>query len=78
MGCCCVVVVVCVLFVDIGQVQARSTEHPELDGAFMRAFDYEKWENWASDADVGWGAWSVESGWTQSWITTVLGMRVSE
>ncbi len=31
----------------------------------------------ASDADVGWGAWSVESGWTQSWITIVLGMRVS-
>jgi hypothetical protein len=44
------------------RLQARSTERPELDGAFMRAFDYEKWEAWASDADVGWGAWSVESG----------------
>ena len=57
------------------RLQARSTEHPELDGAWMRAFDYKKWEAWASDADIGWGAWSVESGWTQSWITTTLGMR---
>ena len=31
---------------------------------------------WASDADAGWGAWSVESGWTQSWVTIVLGMRL--
>jgi hypothetical protein len=22
--------------------QAKSTEHPDLDGAFFRAFDYEK------------------------------------
>jgi hypothetical protein len=36
----------------------------------------EKWEAWASDADIGWGAWSVESGWTQSWITITLGMRL--
>ena len=47
-----------------------------MDGAFFRAFDYSKWEAWASDADIGWGAWSVESGWTQSWITTVLGLRL--
>jgi hypothetical protein len=56
--------------------QARSAERPELDGAWMRAFDFKKWEAWASDGDVGWGAWSVESGWTQSWITITLGMRV--
>jgi hypothetical protein len=60
----------------IVRLQAKSTERPELDGAFMRAFDYVKWENWASDGDIGWGAWSVESGWTQSWITMTLGMRV--
>ena len=41
----------------------------------MRAIDYVKWENWASGGDIGWGAWSVESGRTQSWITTTLGMR---
>ena len=59
----------------IVRLQARSTEHPALDGAFFRAFDYVKWEAWASDADIGWGAWSVESGWTQSWITITLGLR---
>ena len=58
------------------RIQTRSEEHPELDGAYFRAFDYEKWEAWGSDADIGWGAWSVETGWTQSWITTVTGMRL--
>ena len=59
------------------RVQARSgaSERPELDGAYFRAFDFEKWEVWASDADVGWGAWSVETGWTQSWISTTLALR---
>jgi hypothetical protein len=60
----------------IVRIQAKSTIHPEVDGAFFRAFDYKKWEAWASDADIGWGAWSVESGWTQSWITIVLGLRL--
>jgi hypothetical protein len=57
------------------RAQARSSELPALDGAFFRAFDFGKWEAWASDADLGWGAWSVESGWTQSWLTTLLGLR---
>ena len=26
-----------------------SEAHPELAGAWFRAFDYERWENWASD-----------------------------
>ena len=26
------------------RVQARSSARPELDGAYMRAFDFEKWE----------------------------------
>ena len=58
------------------RAQASSKIHNELDGAFFRAFDYEKWEAWGSDADIGWGAWSVETGWTQSWITTVLGLHI--
>ena len=57
------------------RIQIRSQEHPELDGAWYRAFNYRRWEYWASNADVGWGAWSVESGWTQGWITTVLALR---
>ena len=58
------------------RIQSRSTAHPELNGGYMRAFDFSKWEVWASDADLGWGAWSIETGWTQSWVTTTLGMRV--
>ena len=26
-------------------------------------------------ADVGWGAWAIETGWTQAWITSVLALR---
>jgi hypothetical protein len=49
--------------------------HPYLDGAWMRSFDYELWEYWGSSADQGWGAWCVESGWTNAWIAAVLAMR---
>lgn len=38
----------------IVRLQTHSTEHPELDGAFFRAWDFAKWEVWASDADIGW------------------------
>ncbi len=57
------------------RIQIKSEKHPELDGAWFRAFDFKRWEYWASNGDAGWGAWSVESGWTQSWITSVLALR---
>ncbi len=57
------------------RIQARSEARPEFDGAWFRAFEFRRWEYWASNADAGWGAWSVETGWTQSWITSVLAMR---
>jgi len=57
------------------RIQVRSEARPELDGWWYRAFEFKRWEYWASNADAGWGAWSTESGWTQSWIAGVLGMR---
>lgn len=57
------------------RIQIRSEAHPELDGGWFRSFDYKKWDYWGSNADVGWGAWSIEVGWTQAWIPTVLAMR---
>jgi hypothetical protein len=60
------------------RIQIRSEKHPELDGGWFRAFDFNRWEYWASNGDAGWGAWSIESGWTQSWITTVLGLRLTD
>lgn len=55
--------------------QSRSEAHPELDGAWFRAFDFAKWEYWGSDGDAGWGAWTTEVGWTHSWITATLALR---
>ena len=57
------------------RIQVRSTDQPYLDGAWMRSFDDELWEYWGSSADLGWGAWSVESGWTNAWLASVLAMR---
>ena len=57
------------------RIQVRSESHPYLDGAWMRSFDDTRWEYWGSSADLGWGAWSVESGWTNAWIAAVLAMR---
>lgn len=50
------------------RIQVKSKEHIDLDGAWMRAFDYDRWDYWASNADAGWGAWSTLTGWIQSWI----------
>ena len=57
------------------RIQVRSETHSELDGGWFRAFDYRQWEYLGSNADAGWGAWSIETGWTQAWIPTVLAMR---
>ena len=57
------------------RIQIRSEAHPELDGGWFRAFDFKRWEYWASNTDVGWGAWCIEGGWSQSWITAVLALR---
>ena len=57
------------------RIQLRSEKHPELDGAWMRSFDFEKWEYWGSASDIGWSAWSVETGWTNAWIVTTLALE---
>lgn len=55
--------------------QTRSPKFPGLNGTWFRAFDDQRWEAWASSADVGWGAWSLEAGWGQAWTAAVLGLR---
>ncbi len=57
------------------RIQIQSEKHPELAGGWFRAFDYRGWDYWASASDWGWGPWSIETGWTMSWITSVLAMR---
>ena len=44
------------------RIQVESTKYPALSGAWFRAFDLGDWEYWASNADAGWGAWSIETG----------------
>jgi hypothetical protein len=57
------------------RIQIRSEVHPELHGGWFRAFDFRRWDYYASSSDSGWGAWCIESGWTQGWITSVLALR---
>ena len=57
------------------RIQIRSLTHQELDSGWFRAFDFERWEHWGSNADVGWGAWCIQTGWSQSWICAVLALR---
>ncbi len=57
------------------RIQARSEAHPELDGAWFRAFDFGRWEYWGVNGDAGWGTWCTETGWAQSYILAGLALR---
>ncbi|MHB0960582.1 MAG: hypothetical protein ACYC0X_32390 [Pirellulaceae bacterium] len=59
----------------LARIQIRSESHPELDGAWCRAFDFSRWEFWGSNADWEWGPWCVETGWAQPWIAGTLALR---
>ena len=59
-------------------IQSSSSGWQDLDGCWFRAFDYENWEYYGSNADHGWGAWGTLSGWTQSFITTTLALKQKE
>lgn len=60
------------------RIQVKSTRHKDLDGAWFRAFEYDRWEYWASNADAGWGAWGTLTGWTQSWIVATQVLTASQ
>jgi hypothetical protein len=57
------------------RIQVESDALPYLDGTWFRAFDYRRWEYWASSGDMGWGAWAAETGWGPAWTGIVLGLR---
>ncbi len=59
------------------RIQVKSGVHEDLDGAWFRAFDFNRHDYWGSNADAGWGVWNVESGWTQSWIVATLCLRAA-
>jgi hypothetical protein len=57
------------------RIQIRSDTCPWLNGWWFRAFDDQRWESWASSADIGWGAWSLEAGWAQAWTAVTFALR---
>ncbi|EEF60556.1 hypothetical protein [Pedosphaera parvula] len=57
------------------RIQIRSARNPYVNGTWFRAFDDQRWDFWASSADAGWGAWSIEAGWGQTWTAATLGLR---
>lgn len=57
------------------RIQLRSEAHPELDGAWYRAFDFRRWDYWASSSDWEWGPWCTETGWCQPWIAGAIALR---
>jgi hypothetical protein len=60
------------------RIQSTTDGRADLDGCWFRAFDYENWEYYGSNADHGWGAWGTLTGWTQSFITTTLALKLKE
>ena len=58
------------------RIQIRSQDHPELDGAWYRAFNSQHWDFWASSADWEWGPWCTETGWSQPWIAGTMALRL--
>lgn len=52
---------------------------PHLDGAWARAFDLDRCENYGMPHDAGWGPYCIESGWTVGEILMgLMFMRVAK
>ena len=57
------------------RIQQICEKYPEYNGVWYRGFDFEKWETYGSDGDAGWGIWCIETGWSQSWISSALSLQ---
>lgn len=57
------------------RIQIRSETRSELEGGWYRGFDFKRWDYWGSDGDIGWGVWTIETGWTVAWISSTLALR---
>jgi len=57
--------------------QIKSSDD-KINGAWARGFDVEYMEYFGSPADVGWGPWAIESGWTVAEITSGIFMGILE
>lgn len=57
------------------RTQVVSPGYPAISGFWMRAFDFDMWEYYGSSADAAWGAWCVESGWTNAPAAMIFTLR---
>lgn len=48
----------------LARIQIDDPGNDQLDGTWQRAFDFEAWEYFGSNADLGWGPYCVETGWS--------------
>ncbi len=48
----------------LSRIQIDDPDDEQLDGTWQRAFDFESWEYFGSNADLGWGPYCVETGWS--------------
>jgi len=55
------------------RIQVESAKR-EIDGGWMRAFDYGLWEYYGSNADQSWTAYCLETGWTNAIIDIALSL----
>ncbi|MFF0339040.1 hypothetical protein [Kribbella sp. NPDC004875] len=48
----------------LSRIQIDDPDDEQLDGTWQRAFDFDAWEYFGSNADIGWGPYCVETGWS--------------
>ncbi|MFI5734387.1 hypothetical protein ACIA49_30000 [Kribbella sp. NPDC051587] len=48
----------------LSRIQIDDPDDEQLDGTWQRAFDFDSWEYFGSNADLGWGPYCVETGWS--------------
>lgn len=48
----------------LSRIQIDDPADEQLHGTWQRAFDFDAWEYFGSNADIGWGPYCVETGWS--------------
>ena len=59
------------------RIQIQS-DYKVINGGWMRAFDFENWEYYGSNADTAWGPYCMETGWTNSIIDIAIALFLSD
>lgn len=63
------------LRVQVAGERENATPESHLAGSWLRAFDFEAWDYFASGSDTGWGPWVAETGHGISLLLITLAAR---